>query len=78
MSVMRSRHLTVVNKFTPQSLRFRNVLVKKKLLRMMHYSVSDTGILGNKSECSYQGSNLRPSDYLFGCSTTELQETRGN
>ena len=22
--------------------------------------------------------NLRPSDYKFGCSTTELQETRGS
>ena len=30
-----------------------------------------------KSECSYQESNLRPSDYWFECSTTELQETRG-
>ena len=33
---------------------------------------SDTGILGKKSACSYQESNLRPSDYEFGCSTTEL------
>ena len=24
---------------------------------------SDTGILGKKSECSFQESNLRPSDY---------------
>ena len=31
-----------------------------------------------KSECSYQESNLRPSDYKFGCSTTELQETCGS
>ena len=41
---------------------------------MMYYSVNDTGIL----ECSYQESNLRPSDYLSRCSTTELQETRGS
>ena len=32
------------------------------ILRMMYYSVSDTGILGKKSECSYQKLNLRPSD----------------
>ena len=32
-------------------------------LRMMYYSTSDTGLLGKKSECSYQESNLRPSDY---------------
>ena len=32
-----------------------------KELRMMYYSVNDTGILGKrKSECSYQESNLRP------------------
>ena len=37
--------------------------VTRELLRMM-YSVSDTGILGKrKSECSYQESNLRSSDY---------------
>ena len=31
---------------------------------MMYYSVSDTDKLGKrKSECSYQESNLRPSDY---------------
>ena len=46
-------------------------------MRIMYYSVGDTGILEKKSECSYQESNLRPSDYEFGCSTTELQETRG-
>ena len=35
---------------------------------MMYYSVSDIGIPSKrKSECS---------DYNFGCSTTELQETR--
>ena len=40
---------------------------------------NDTGKLGKRnSEYSYQESNLRPSDYLFGSSTTELQETRGN
>ena len=32
-------------------------------MRMMYYSVSDTGILAKKSEFSYQESNLRPSDY---------------
>ena len=32
-------------------------------MRMMYYSVSDTGILGKKSKCSYQESNLRSSDY---------------
>ena len=43
-------------------------------LRMMYYSLSDTGKLGKgKSECSYQKSNLRSSDYYFGYSTTELQ-----
>ena len=51
-------------------------------MRMMYYSASgETGKLGTerKSECSYQESNLRPSDYYFGCSTTELQrETRGS
>ena len=49
-------------------------------MRMMYYSVSDTGILGKrKSECSHQeATHLRPSDYKFGCSTTELQETRGS
>ena len=30
---------------------------------MMYYSVSDTGIHGKKSECSFQESNPRPSDY---------------
>ena len=52
--------------------------IQQYLIRMMYYSVSDTGILGKKSECSYQESNLRLSDYWFGCSTTELQETRGS
>ena len=34
-------------------------------MRMMYYSVNDTGKLGKrKSECSYQELNLRPSDYL--------------
>ena len=48
-------------------------------MRMMIILESDAGILGKKkSECSYQESNLRPSDYWFGCSTTELQETRGS
>ena len=33
-------------------------------MRMMYYSVSDTGILGKRnSECSYQESKRRPSDY---------------
>ena len=36
---------------------------------MMHYSVNDTGKLGKRnSEFSQQESNLRPSDYQFGCS----------
>ena len=40
---------------------------------------NDTGILGKRnSEFSQQESNLRPSDYWFGRSTTELQETRGS
>ena len=37
-----------------------------ELMRMMYmyYSMNDAGILGKwKSECSYQESNLRPSDY---------------
>ena len=42
---------------------------------MMYYSVSDTGIIGKKSECSYKEPNLRPYDY-FRYSTTELEETR--
>ena len=33
------------------------------LMKMMYYSVNDTGILGKKSDCFYQESNLRPSDY---------------
>ena len=28
--------------------------------------------------CSFEESNLRPSGYSFGCSTTELEETRGS
>ena len=41
------------------------VKVSPKLsLRMVYYSMSDTAILGKtKSECRYQESNLRPSDY---------------
>ena len=40
---------------------------------------NDTGKLGKRnSECSYKESNLRSSDYKFGCSTTELQETHGS
>ena len=40
---------------------------------MVYYSVNNTGILRKrKSECPYQESNLRPSNYQFGCSTTEL------
>ena len=40
---------------------------------------NDTGILGKRnSEFSQQESNLRPSDYYLGRSTTELQETRGS
>ena len=39
-------------------------LVKTRItIRMMYYSVSDTGIIGKKSECSHQESNIRPSDY---------------
>ena len=37
-----------------------------KTMRIREWCIipeSDTGILGNKSECSYQESNLRPSDY---------------
>ena len=34
--------------------------------RMMYYSVRDTGKLRKrKSECFYQGSNLRPSDFYY-------------
>ena len=52
---------------------------KFQKLRMIFFSVSDTGILGKRnSEFSQQESNLRPSDYKFGRSTTELQETRGS
>ena len=36
-------------------------------------SVNDTAIVGNRiSESFYKESNLSPSDYLFGYSTTEL------
>ena len=43
------------------------------------FSVSDTGIL-TKENPSFPNMNLNlwPPDYYFGCSTTELQETRGN
>ena len=52
--------------------------ISKVILRTVYYSVSNTSKLGKrKSECSYQESNLRPSDHQFECSTTELQETRG-
>ena len=38
---------------------------------------NDTGILGKRNyEFSQQESNLQPSNYKFGRSTTELQETR--
>ena len=54
------------------------VYVKPGEMRMIFFSVSNTGILGKRnSEFSQQESNLRPSDYQFGRSTTELQETRG-
>ena len=44
-----------------------------------YYSISDSGILEQrKSECSYWESNRRPSNYKFGCPTTDLQETRGS
>ena len=37
---------------------------------------NDRGILGKRnSGLSQQESNLRPSDFQFGRSTTELQET---
>ena len=43
---------------------FLNMIKKRKLLKMMYCSVSDTDILRKmKSECSFQESNLRPSDY---------------
>ena len=46
-------------------------------MRMMYYSGSDTDIeRKRKSEPSQLESNLHPSDYLFGCFITELQETR--
>ena len=45
----------------------RNVMVyfqPGEWMRMMIIQESDAGILGKKkSECSYQESNLRPSDY---------------
>ena len=41
-------------------------------MRMMCYSVMTQAYSEKEQE-----SNLRPSDYLFGRSTTELQETRG-
>ena len=40
---------------------------------------NDTGKLGKRnSEFSQQESSQQPSDYQFGGSTTELQETRGS
>ena len=51
----------------PRPTNFARFFSRESLkLRMMYYSVSDIGILGKKSECSYQVSNLRPSDYYFG------------
>ena len=51
------------NKITTE----RNVMVyfqPGEWMRMMFIQESDAGILGKKkSECSYQESNLRPSDY---------------
>ena len=52
------------------------------LVRMLyHWAMGDSRELGlgefrkNPSVPSYE-SNLRPSDYWFGCSTTELWEIR--
>ena len=58
----------------------RNVIVYVKpgdeMRKTYFFSVSDTDILGKRNwEFSQQESNLRPSHYKFGCSTTELQET---
>ena len=41
------------------------------------FLVSDADISGKKSEFSQQEANLGSSNCLLGCSTTELQETRG-
>ena len=47
------------------------------ILRMMYYSVNDTGILQKrKSECSYQESNLRPSDYCTSSDALPLSYRR--
>ena len=42
-------------------------------MRMVYYSVSETGILGKENPSAPIRSR---TDYLFGRSTTELQETR--
>ena len=47
-------------------------------MRMIYYPVMTQVNSEKNSDCSYQESNLRPSDYWFGCSTTELQENRGS
>ena len=38
----------------------------------------DSGILGKNPSTPEQESNLRPSDYQFGCSASEIKETRGS
>ena len=51
-------------------------ILDKAKLRII-FSASDTGKL-EKRNSNQQESNLQPSDYLFGRSISELQDTRGS
>ena len=44
----------------------------------LFFSDDVSGTLGKSPSVPLQESNPRPSDYTFGCSTSELQETRGS
>ena len=45
----------------------------------MYFSkLTQSRILGRNPSAPLQESKLRPSDYWFGCFTSELQETRGS
>ena len=50
-----------MNESRQQAMPLKRLLIY--VLKMMYYSMNDAGILGKrKSECSYQESNLRPSN----------------
>ena len=50
-------------------------ITKVKSLENVELKLEKDAYFRKKFEGSQQESNLRPFDYLFGCSTTELQET---